>query len=53
MNYWTDQKGRNIQICTMSDKWLNNIRKKIKDVELKKPILEEIKRRRKKRTNTT
>jgi hypothetical protein len=47
--YWTDQKGRKVEISTMSDKWLNNIRKKIKDKELKQPILDEIKRRKFKR----
>jgi hypothetical protein len=47
--YWTDQKGRKVEISTISDKWLNNIRKKIKDKELKQPILDEIKRRKFKR----
>ena len=47
--YWIDHKGREIEISTMSDKWLNNIRKKIKDKELKQPILDEIKRRKLKR----
>lgn len=43
--FWTDYKGRKVEISTMSDKWLNNIRKKIKDKDLKQPILDEIKRR--------
>lgn len=47
--YWTDKKGRKVLITSMSDKWLNNIRKKIKDYDIKKPILDEIKRRKKKR----
>ena len=47
--FWTDHKGRKVEISTMSDKWLNNIRKKIKDKELKQPILDEIKRRKLKR----
>ena len=36
---WTDRKGRKVKITTMSDKWLNNIRKKVKDEKLKQPIL--------------
>lgn len=47
--YWTDHKGQKVEISTMSDKWLNNIRKKIKDKKLKQPILDEIKRRKMKR----
>jgi len=47
--FWTDHKGRKVEISTMSDKWLNNIRKKVKDKELKQPILDEIKRRKLKR----
>ena len=47
--YWTDHKGREVEISTMSDGWLNSIRKKIKDKELKQPILDEIKRRKLKR----
>ena len=27
--FWTDHKGRKVEISTMSDKWLNNIRKKV------------------------
>jgi hypothetical protein len=50
--YWKDQKGRKVKISTMSDKWLNNIRKKIKDKELKQPIIDEIKRRMLKRKRT-
>ena len=47
--FWTDYKGRKVEISTMSDKWLNNIRKKVKDKKLKQPILDEIKRRKLKR----
>lgn len=47
--YWTDHKGRKVEIHTMSDKWLNNIRNKVKDKELKQPIIDEIKRRQLKR----
>ena len=47
--YWADHKGRKVEISTMSNKWLINIRKKIKDKELKQPILDEIKRRKLKR----
>lgn len=49
IEYWIDAKNRRIKINTMSDRWLNNIRKKVKDEIKKKPILDEIKRRRKKR----
>lgn len=46
---WKDQKGRTILIHTMSDKWLNNIRKYFKDQEVKpsgyQAVLDEIKRR--------
>lgn len=45
--YWIDNKGRNILINTMSNRWLNNIRKKFKNKEKIQPILDEIKRRRK------
>jgi len=27
---WIDNKGRQVEIHTMSDRWLNNIRKKFK-----------------------
>jgi hypothetical protein len=46
---WTDNKGRNIEICTMSDRWLNNIRKKFSGTEKAKPVIDEIKRRKIKR----
>lgn len=46
---WIDNKGRQIEIHTMSDRWLNNIRKKFKGTEKVKPILAEIKRRKLKR----
>lgn len=46
---WTDNKGRQIEVHTMSDRWLNNIRKKFKGTEKVKPILAEIKRRKMKR----
>lgn len=45
---WIDNKGRAVKIHTMSDKWLSNIRKKLKGTEKVKPILDEIKRRKKK-----
>jgi len=44
-----DNKGRQVEIHTMSDRWLNNIRKKFKKTEKVKPILAEIKRRKLKR----
>ena len=44
-NIWIDHKGRQIEIHTMTNKWLNNIRKKFKGTDIVKPILEEIKRR--------
>ncbi len=46
---WIDNKGRQIEIHTMSDRWLNNIRKKFKGTEKVEPILTEIKRRKLKR----
>lgn len=46
---WTDNTGRQVEIHTMSDRWLNNIRKKFKGTEKVKPILSEIKRRKLKR----
>lgn len=52
-NVWIDHKGREIKIHTMSDKWLNNIRKKFRgeDRYKIKLIMNEIKRRRLKRSN--
>lgn len=47
--YWKDHKGRKVEIQSMSDKWLNNIRKKVKNKDLKKPIIKEIERRGRKR----
>ena len=46
-NIWIDHKGREIDIKTMSDRWLNNIRKKFKGERRKliQPIMDEIKRR--------
>lgn len=46
---WVDNKRRRVEIHTMSDKWLNNIRKKFKGAEKVEPILAEIKRRKLKR----
>jgi hypothetical protein len=46
---WIDNKRRQVEIHTMSDRWLNNIRKKFKKTEKVKPILAEIKRRKLKR----
>lgn len=47
---WTDGKGRSIDIQSMSDRWLNNIRKYFSDQPQKaQPILDEIKRRKLKR----
>jgi len=45
MSIWKDHKGREIEIHTMSNRWLNNIRKKFHDSSDIKPILDEIKRR--------
>lgn len=42
---WTDPKGRQVEIRTMSNRWLNNIRKKFKGTDKVKPIIAEIKRR--------
>lgn len=44
---WTDHKGRTVIIKSMSDRWLNNIRKKWTGERRKliKPIIDEIKRR--------
>lgn len=46
--HWIDSKGREVEIKSMSDYWLNNIRKAFRDQPASsrvKPILEEIKRR--------
>jgi hypothetical protein len=44
---WTDSNGRKVQITSMSDFWLNNIRKRFKGQDRKRiqPIMDEIKRR--------
>ena len=46
---WIDHKGRSILIHTMSDRWLNNIRKYFRGSDRSKivPIMDEIKRRKK------
>lgn len=46
---WTDTKGRQVVISSMSDYWLNNIRKMFKGEDRQKiqPIMDEIKRRKK------
>jgi hypothetical protein len=46
---WTDTKGRQVIISSMSDYWLNNIRKMFKgeDRQSIQPIMDEIKRRKK------
>lgn len=51
MDKWVDSKGREVTIMSMSDYWLNNIRKKYKDNDSVniQPILSEIKRRKEKR----
>lgn len=47
--FWIDHKGRKIEISTMSNKWLNNIRKLFReDRDRIRPIMDEIKRRKKK-----
>lgn len=47
-NIWIDQKGRKINIISMSDSWLNNIRKFFRnDRDKIIPIMDEIKRRKK------
>ena len=48
---WVDNKGRSVEIHTMSDRWLNNIRNKFKGTEKVNPILSEIKRRKLKRND--
>jgi protein gp37 len=49
---WVDHKGREVVINSMSDYWLNNIRKMFKGEGRQKiqPIMDEIKRRKKKRS---
>lgn len=43
---WTDAKGRIVLVHTLSDRWLNHIRKYYRDKpEWIRPILEELKRR--------
>jgi hypothetical protein len=46
---WVDSKGRVIIISSMSNRWLNNIRKKFtgENRDKIKPIMDEIKRRKK------
>jgi hypothetical protein len=46
---WTDHKGRKVLIHTMSNRWLNNIRKMYNGTSRDKikPIMDEIKRRKK------
>jgi len=46
---WADTKGRQVIISSMSDYWLNNVRKKFKGEDRQKiqPIMDEIKRRKK------
>lgn len=48
---WIDKNGREVVIRFMSDYWLNNIRKMFKGEDRQKiqPIIDEIKRRNKKR----
>ena len=49
--YWIDKKGRSIKVMSMSDRWLNNIRKYFRnDRDKIKPIMAEIKRRKKLRS---
>lgn len=52
---WTDNKGRKVVISSMSDYWLNNIRKMFKgeDMQNIQPIMNEIKRRKKIRSLPT
>lgn len=44
---WSDTKGRQVTISSMSDYWLNNVRKMFKGEDRQKiqPIMDEIKRR--------
>ena len=45
---WKDHKGREIEIHTMSNRWLNKIRKKFKGDQIIDPIIAEIKKKRSK-----
>ncbi|MDC6350741.1 hypothetical protein PP178_04190 [Zeaxanthinibacter sp. PT1] len=47
---WTDHKGRTLPLHGMSDKWLNNIRKKF-GAEIVPHVVAELKRRKDKRKN--
>jgi hypothetical protein len=51
---WVDSNGRVIIISSMSNRWLNNIRKKFngKNRDKIKPIMDEIKRRKKHPTDS-
>jgi len=42
---WVDKKGRVVDIQFMSNRWLNNIRKKFKGTDKVEPIINELKRR--------
>lgn len=46
--YWLDRKGRRVEIHTMSNRWLNNIRKKIGNNDRTMEIIAELKRRKNK-----
>lgn len=48
---WKDSKGRNIQAHTMSNRWLNNIRKKYRE-KTPNQIIYEIKRRKNKNSKS-
>lgn len=50
---WKDSKGRDVLIHTMSNRWLNNIRKMFngKSRDKIKPIMDELKRRKLKNKN--
>ena len=51
-DYWIDKKGRKLEIKSISDKHLNNIRKMFREENGRDkiaPIMEEIKRRKNKR----
>jgi hypothetical protein len=46
MSEWTDHKGRSVEVMSMTDRWLNNIRKMFRNDKSKiQPILDEIQRR--------
>lgn len=49
---WIDNKGRKIEIHTMSNRWLNNIRKKCKNHPKIQLIKDELKRRKNKIHNS-